>query len=77
MGLSPVEYEILAVLHDRGDNVPKAIADRSGYHSKSVSRSLRNLSDDGLVRRKNDYGVWTLTADGREVAARLDRNTTA
>lgn len=76
MRLSPVEREILVTLHDRGDNVPKGIADRSGYHSKSVSRSLRNLNEDGLVRRKNEYGVWTLTPDGREVAARLDRNTT-
>lgn len=70
MSLSPVERAILTDLSENGDNVPTNIADSTGHHSKSVSRSLSNLEDREIVRNKG-RGVWTLTADGKELAARL------
>jgi DNA-binding MarR family transcriptional regulator len=68
MDLTPVQRSIIRELWIAGNNVPAALADRSGYHRKSVQRSLRELGEIGLVKRKNEYGVWRLTAAGREVA---------
>lgn len=64
--LSPVEREILRDLSDHGDNVPSALADNISRHPKSVSRSLSNLEERGLVEKKNEYGVWTITDSGIE-----------
>lgn len=64
--LSPVESESLETLITDGDNVPAGIADNIDRHPKSVSRSLSSLREKRLVRRKNDYGVWTPTQEGKE-----------
>lgn len=68
--LSPVERGIVTDLRIRGDNVPANIADNTGYHQKSVCRSVANLEDLKLVRNKG-RGVWTLTHRGQEVADEL------
>jgi Mn-dependent DtxR family transcriptional regulator len=68
--LSPVEQELLSALLTDGDNVPGNLADLTGRHPKSVSRSLSNLEDRGLVRTKG-RGVWTLTQEGAELAEHL------
>jgi Mn-dependent DtxR family transcriptional regulator len=64
---APTEREILAALRDHGDNVPGNLADLTGRHPKSVSRSLSRLEEDGYVRNKG-RGVYTLTDEGREAA---------
>lgn len=67
MSLSPCERAIVADLKTNGDNVPGNIADNTGHHPKSISRSLSNLRDMGYVKNKG-RGVWTLTADGEDIA---------
>lgn len=67
MSLSPVERAVVADLSSNGDNVPANIADSTGHHPKSVSRSLSNLEDRDIVYNKG-RGVWTLTDDGEEIA---------
>lgn len=64
--LSPVERGILEDLDENGDNVPSALASNIDRHPKSVSRSLSNLEDRGLVSKKNEFGVWTITDRGVE-----------
>jgi predicted transcriptional regulator len=67
MHLTPVEKEILEALYYEGHNVPSGIADIADRPAETVSRSLSNLKEKGLVRKKNRYGVWMPTAVGREV----------
>jgi len=62
MGLSPVERAIVADLLENGDNVPGNIAENTGYHPKSVQRSISNLVDMGVVRSKG-RGVYTVSPD--------------
>jgi Mn-dependent DtxR family transcriptional regulator len=68
MDLTPVQEALIRELFIAGNNVPAALADRTDYHRKSVQRSLSELYDDGLAVRQNEYGVWRLTAAGREYA---------
>ena len=67
MTLSPVERAVVADLSCHGDNVPGNISDNTGYHEKSVSRSLSNLEDRDIVRNKG-RGVWSLTEHGETIA---------
>lgn len=50
----------------------KAIADSLGVTMPSVSEALRNLKTRGLVDHAS-YGVVTLSADGRLVAAEVNK----
>jgi predicted transcriptional regulator len=68
--LSQVERAILSDLLSHGDNVPGNIADNTGHHPKSISRSLSDLDDDNLVKSKG-RGVWTLTDRGQEIAEKV------
>mgnify|MGYP006275030087 CR=1 FL=1 len=61
--LSPVERKILSDLLLNGDNVAGNIARNRDAHAGSVSRSMKNLRDEGLVSDKGNY-VWTLTRAG-------------
>lgn len=68
--LTPVERGLLVDLLAHGDNVPSNIADNTGYHEKSVCRSVSKLEDEKLVRNKG-RGVYTLTHRGLEQAEEL------
>lgn len=70
MDLSPVERAIILDLGEHGDNIPANIAENSEKHVKSVSRSLANLEEEGLVRNKG-RGVYTLTPEGKEARSAL------
>lgn len=69
--LKPAQKVMIRELYCGGDNVPAALADRSEYHRKSIQRSLSELNNAGVVKRKNEYGVWTLSAAGLEEARRM------
>ena len=68
MSLTETEMEVLHDLAVNGDNVPSNIAENTGRHPKSVSRSLsgetNSLESRGYVRNKG-RGVWTITGEGR------------
>lgn len=70
MGFSPTERAIIEHLYHRGDDRPVNIAEASGYHRNSVSRSMNRLEEDAIVRSKGN-GVWTLTPAGMEEARSL------
>lgn len=72
MDLSKVGRESLVALLSYGDNTPKNISERTDRHRKSVSRSLRGLSDEGYVTEKGG-GVYALTPDGVSLARALRR----
>lgn len=69
MSLSPVEREILLGLLLLGDCLPVTIADTYDRHPSSVSRSLADLKQRGLVAEK-DRAVYSLTVAGYAVARR-------
>ena len=78
MRLSPVERHILVHLLIEGDDRPANIGSYDGDddlpHPASVSRSMSNLEEKGLVRSKGN-AVYTLTLEGL-TAARNVRNST-
>ncbi len=59
---------ILMVQEEKGFCRAIDIAQRLGYSKPSVSVALRNLENDGSVRRGNDGSVQ-LTEKGRDIAA--------
>lgn len=67
MSLSPVEREIMVGLLLLGDCLPVTIAEAFDRHPSSVSRSLANLKDRGLVVEK-DRAVYALSVAGYAVA---------
>ena len=73
MNITAAHRAILIDLSNNGDNVPKAIADNTGYSRAHVQRSLKKLSDNGLTMKKNEYGVWTLSEDGHKRAQELEK----
>jgi len=77
MRLTPVERRILVHLLLEGDDRPANIGDddpdSDRPHTASVSRSLPNLVDKGLVREKGN-AVYHLTNDGVLVARNLVRD---
>ena len=64
-----VDRAILSELLAVGNLSPSILADRTGHHSKSISRRLDVLEDDGYV--ENLGGVWTLTVSGVRMAQAL------
>lgn len=70
MSLTDSEEAVLQHLYRHGDDVPANIADATGYHQKSVSRTLSGLEDDELVHNKG-RGVYELTPAGTSAAREL------
>ena len=68
--LTPVEIDVLTDLLKNGDNIPANIADNTGRHSKSVSKRLPDLEEEGLIRNKG-RGVYTLTSTGLQQSRAL------
>jgi len=81
MNVTPVEREILVHLLLKGDDRPANIGDddpdSERPHPASVSRSMSNLEDKGLVSHKGN-AVYRLTNQGlivaRNVLDSTDRN---
>lgn len=71
MDLSPTERDCLAVLLLVGDSTPQAISDEIGRHPSSIGRSLADLIDHGLVVKRRETAVYSLSVDGMAVAMRL------
>lgn len=67
MGPSPVQKIVLTELLLYGDNSPVNVAKGHDVHHKSVSRTLSELEDDGLVENKGN-GVYRLTKKGESAA---------
>lgn len=70
MNLTPTQRAILTHLYKNGDNIAANIADDTGYHRNSLSRSFPDLVEKGLVRDKG-RGVYELTKSGRSTAREL------
>jgi Mn-dependent DtxR family transcriptional regulator len=66
----PTERDILLCLLLAGDSLPITIGTLMGRHTKSVSRSIQPLIDDGLIVEK-DRGVYALTPEGYAEARRV------
>jgi Mn-dependent DtxR family transcriptional regulator len=66
----PTERDILLCLLLTGDSLPITIGTLMGRHTKSVSRSIQPLIDDGLIVEK-DRGVYALTPEGYAEARRV------
>lgn len=63
MPFTDSEKAVLTHLYRHGDDVPRNIADATGYHVKSLQRTLSGLEKDDLVENKGQ-GVYRLTAAG-------------
>ena len=74
MNLSGVERAILRHLLLRGDDRPINIAESEGVHRVSVSRSMPDLVEEGLVIGKGN-GVYRLSNDGLIVARNITDST--
>jgi Mn-dependent DtxR family transcriptional regulator len=72
LDLTNLESEILDYLLIDGANGPIGISEELGNPPESISRSLKNLREDGLVIDKGG-GVWTLSCVGIRVARMLRR----
>jgi DNA-binding MarR family transcriptional regulator len=74
---TPVERDILYHLLIHGDDSSGNIADETERDRSGVSKRLKALEDDGLVREKG-RGVYCLTLAGiaaaREIARSRDRD---
>jgi len=71
--LSPVERDILAGLLLLGDSIPLSVAELTDRHPKSVSRSVSELEEAGLVVEKH-RAVYALTPSGyRRARAEIRR----
>jgi predicted transcriptional regulator len=72
MSRTPVQRAILVDLLVHGADKAKNIAERTGYHANSVSRSVSELVETGEVRNKGG-GVYELMDSGRDGARGLIR----
>jgi len=72
MSRPPTESDILVGLLLIGDSLPREIAETVGRHLRSVSRSVPELLDDGLVVEKG-RSVYALTPEGFAVARGIVR----
>lgn len=58
-----------------GPTTPSEVADRNDLHISHVSRGLRELRDDGVVRSHSSQSrtkLYTLTEYGQRIATLLD-----
>jgi len=72
MPLTPVQRAILVDLLVHGDDKAENIANRTGFHRNSVSRSMKGLVDDNEILHKGG-GVYQLKDSGSERARGLLR----
>ena len=72
MPLTPVQRAILVDLLVHGDDKAENIADRTGFHRNSVSRSMKHLVDDSAISHKGG-GVYQLRDSGTKTARSLLR----
>ena len=63
MSRPPTESDILVGLLLIDDALPREIAEAAGRHPRSVSRSVSELVDEGLVVEKG-RSVFALTPEG-------------
>ena len=70
MSYSPTEQAILVDLLIFDDDKSENIANRTGFHRNSVSRSAKSLVEEDHVVNKGG-GVYRLTEKGRQAAAGL------
>lgn len=70
MGFTPTEQAILIDLLIFNDDKAENIANRTGYHRNSITRSAKGLIDDGQIINKGG-GVYRLTEQGRSAATGL------
>lgn len=69
---APTEEDVLVGLLLSGDSLPLAIAERFDRHPRSISRSVSDLVDEGLVVEKY-RSVYALTPEGYREARRVLR----
>lgn len=74
--LSMTEWEILRRVDDLGPIAVSVLADRIGRSVPVASRGVRELEEDGLVRRRSDasdarVASFVTTAAGKRVRARF------
>lgn len=67
MSFTDSEQAVLTHLFEKGADVPRNIADATGYHRKSIQRTLSGLETDDLVKNKGQ-GVYRLTRSGLTAA---------
>lgn len=67
---SPTENDILVVLLLHGERQPQTISEKADRHPRSISRSISNLTEEGLVMElgRSNYG---LTIEGYSEAREL------
>lgn len=70
MGFTPTEQAILIDLLIFNDDKAENIANRTGYHRNSITRSAKGLLDSGHIVNKGG-GVYRLTDQGRNAATGL------
>ena len=69
---TPVQRAILVDLLVHGDDKAENIANRTGFHRNSVSRSMAPLVESDAIAHKGG-GVYELKDSGRETARGLLR----
>lgn len=72
MPLTPVQRAIVVDLLVYGDDKAENIANRTGFHRNSVSRSMKHLVESGRILHKGG-GVYQLKDSGKETARGLLR----
>jgi predicted transcriptional regulator len=75
MSRPPTESDILVGLLLIDDALPREIAEAVGRHPRSVSRSVSELVDEGLVVEKG-RSVFALTPEGYAEARGIIRERT-
>jgi len=75
MSRPPTESDVLVGLLLIDDALPREIAEVVGRHPRSVSRSVSELVDEGLVVEKG-RSVFALTPEGYREAREIIRDRT-
>jgi predicted transcriptional regulator len=70
MSFTPTEQAILIDLLIWGDDRAANIANRTGFHRNSVSRSAKSLIESGHISNKGE-GVYQMTDSGIDAARGL------
>jgi len=67
----PTQQEILVDLNRHGDNFRTNIGDNTNRHPNSVSRGLKEISEESNFVLNKGRGVWTITDEGEEITSAL------
>lgn len=73
MPFTDSEQAVITHLYRDGDDVPGNIADATGYHRKSIQRTLSGLETDEIVENKGQ-GVYRLTLRGVSAARAFEQD---